>query len=245
MLVPGAELLRRRSAEDDVQTPLLLRSTDGTWRQPAVTAYENEAELQALVKQAPELLTGVPLATVDEFWLPDVGSVDIVGVAADGSVTVIECKLRANPQIRREVVGQVLAYAGGLWQMSYEAFAAAWQHRAGLDLASHVQEQTKTEVQPDELRQAVARNLADGSFTLVIAVDDITDELKRIIEFLNFQTRDEVTVLGVELQYIKDGTIEALIPRTYGEAQPKPHPPGPRACLPKITGVGADALSRV
>src|SRR5690348_4202607 len=102
--------------------PVLVKNSQGVWREPAVTSYENERELQDLVVQSPDLLTGQALATVDEFWIPDVGSVDIVGVGADGAINIVECKLRANPEIRREVVGQLLAYSGGLWQMPYEQF---------------------------------------------------------------------------------------------------------------------------
>src|SRR5579885_1114067 len=101
---------------------LLVRTGAGGWREPEVTAYENERELQELVSTAPDLLTGQRLATASTFWIPGIGSADIVGVGSDGSITIVECKLRANPEIRREVVGQLLAYAGSLWQMSYESF---------------------------------------------------------------------------------------------------------------------------
>ena len=74
--------------------PVLVRDASGTWREPAVTSYVNERELQDLVVRSPDLLTGEDLATVDEFWIPGIGSVDIVGIAADGSLTIVECKLR-------------------------------------------------------------------------------------------------------------------------------------------------------
>lgn len=198
-------------------TPILVRSSDAKWREPEVTAYENEAALQQLVAESPDLLSGQDLATVPEFWIPGVGSADIVGVAADGSITIVECKLRANPEIRREVVGQVLAYAGGLWQMRYEDFANTWSLRSGSALLEHVAKKTGA-VDLDEVRVGVETSLRSGVFTLVIVVDDITDELKRIIEWLNVMTRDEVSVLALELQYLKEGSIEILVPRLYGEA---------------------------
>ncbi|KQW47389.1 hypothetical protein ASC77_13050 [Nocardioides sp. Root1257] len=198
-------------------TPILVRGDDSKWREPEVTSYENEAALQQLVADSPDLLTGKDLATVDEFWIPEVGSVDIVGVGADGGVTVVECKLRANPEIRREVVGQVLAYAGGLWQMDYEAFAATWSARAGRPLLDHVAEKTGA-TESDQVRTGIETSLRTGEFTLVIVVDEITGELKRIIEWLNVMTRQEVSVLALELQYLKEGSTEILVPRLYGEA---------------------------
>lgn len=201
--------------------PVLVKDADGAWREPSVVTYGNERELQNLVVRAPELLTGRALATADEFWIPGIGSVDIVGVGAEGDIAVVECKLRANPEIRSEVVGQLLAYAGGLWQMSYEDFAATWSSRTSGSLAADVRRATEMEIDDEDLRRGVTENLARGTFTLVVAVDEITEELKRIIEYLNGATRDEVKVLGLELQYVKEGGTEILIPRTYGEGLKK------------------------
>jgi len=44
----------------------------------------------------------------------DAGYVDLLGVTPDGDITLIESKLKANPEIRRHVVGQILAYAATL-----------------------------------------------------------------------------------------------------------------------------------
>lgn len=201
--------------------PVLIKGVEGSWREPAVTSYVNERELQDLVVQSPELLTGQALATVDEFWIPEVGSVDIVGVAADGAINIVECKLRANPEIRREVIGQLLAYSGGLWQMPYEQFAATWSARAGKSVTDQVRQTTGSEDDDETIRRRISASLDSGSFTLVIAVDDITPELKRIIEYLNAATKDDVKVLGLELQYVKDRETEILIPRSYGEGLKK------------------------
>lgn len=45
-----------------------------------------------------------------EFNIPGIGLVDLVCVDDQDTLTIIECKLAANPQIRREVVGQIIAY---------------------------------------------------------------------------------------------------------------------------------------
>ena len=58
---------------------------------------------------------------------------------------------------------------------------------------------TGDEWEADSLRELVSANLQSGVFTLVVAVDDITEELKRIIEYLNSVTRDEIVVLGLGL----------------------------------------------
>ena len=43
------------------------------------------------------------------------GKADVVIVDASGDITVVECKLAANPEIRRRVVGQLLAYSSAIW----------------------------------------------------------------------------------------------------------------------------------
>src|SRR4051794_35475938 len=94
----------------------------GTWRSPDVTRYPDEDAIQALLAQSPELVPGIGstrLAVAREVSL-SAGYVDLVVVAPDGAITLVECKLKANPEIRRHVIGQILAYAATLWELSYE-----------------------------------------------------------------------------------------------------------------------------
>ncbi len=137
----------------------------------------------------------------------------------DGALglTLVECKLRANPEIRREVVGQILAYAGGLSHMSYDEFAAGFRKRAGQALDSVVAQATGDEVDADQLRESITQRLAAGEFRLLIAVDQITPELKLVVEYLNRHTVDAVQVLALELNYTKDGDVELLVPTVYGQ----------------------------
>ena len=124
--------------------------------------------------------------------------------------------------IRREVVGQVLAYAGGLWRMPYDDFATRYADRAGVSIVEHLRSMTGEAVDDeDALRAAVHAGLQSGRFRLVIAVDEITDELKLVVEYLNGHTPPEVQVLALEVAYVKDGEVEVLVPRLYGESSAK------------------------
>jgi len=207
---------------------VLIRKSGASWHEPQVSAYTNEKELQKLVKLSPTLLPGdSALAVVDELPIPGVGSADLVGVAASGDLTIVECKLVANPEIRREVVGQVLAYAGGLWRMTYDAFAAAFAARASKPLPVAIHDATGEELDEGDLRTAVAQRLDGGDFRLIVAVDAITPELKLIIEYLNTHTIASVGVLALELAYSRDGDFELLVPAVYGEelSRQSPRPP--------------------
>lgn len=197
---------------------VLVRHPGGDWHEPESSQFISEKALQDLVRLSPTLLPGGDeLAVVDEFTLPGVGRVDLVGIGGDGRLVVVECKLKANSEIRRAVVGQVLAYAGGLWRLGYEEFAAGFLARSGTALYDAVKAATATELTEAELADAIAANLTSGSFRLVVAVDEITDELRMIIEYLNEHTLDNVQVLALELRYSRDGDVELLTPVVYGE----------------------------
>jgi hypothetical protein len=196
---------------------VLIRQKQGVWHDPDTSAYRSEKELQDLVKRAPTLLPGgEELAVVDEFWIPGIGSVDLVGVSATGDLTIVECKLKANPEIRREVIRQILAYAGGLWRMGYDEFASTFAARAGMSLTAALGAVGGVEVNEAELRDSLATRLRNGEFRLVVAVDAITPELRLIIEYLNEHTLAPVQVLALELAYARDGDVELLIPAVYG-----------------------------
>lgn len=202
---------------------MLIRTSGGSWERPTVTSYTDEAALETLLLDSPELLPGgdgSPLAVVNQLYVPDTGPMDLFAVSLTGELTVVEVKLRANPEIRRNVVGQAMAYASGLWRMSYAELDAAFAARAGKPLIDVLADRSATvggDFDPESLRAAVSRNLGSGSMRLVIAVDAITNELKRIVEFLNDRTRPELEVLALELGYLGHQGVEVLVPTVYGQ----------------------------
>lgn len=68
----------------------------------------------------------------------------------------------------------------------------------------------------EAFRAAVAETLAAGRFRLVLAVDGITPELRRVVEFLNAHTVADTSVVALELGYGNEGGVEVLVPRVYG-----------------------------
>src|SRR5205814_2018420 len=74
----------------------------------------------------------------------------------------------------------------------------------------------------ERFRETLAANLRDGRFRLVIAVDEITDEIKRIVLFLNEHTSTDLQVQALELGFIADEGVEILVPAVYGTENRKP-----------------------
>jgi hypothetical protein len=155
--------------------------------------------------------------------VPAVGQADVVVVSADGEITIVECKLAKNAEIRRWVIGQAFSYAAGLWRLGYEELEQAFAAR-GADLT--VPLTNDSDWDQAVFRDAVAENLTEGAFRLVIAVDQITDELKRTVVYINRHTVPQLRLLALELRYAVDEGVEILLPEIYGEESADDKGPG-------------------
>ncbi|WP_342372589.1 hypothetical protein PCC79_17110 [Propioniciclava soli] len=191
---------------------LLIRDGQGAWREPVGHGYDNEAALQAILTEHPSLVPGVAgEAIACREFESSVGPADVVILDAEGAITVVECKLRANAEVRRTIVGQVLDYASRLWQMDVEQFEQRWiRADAGRSPFDRLHDDDS------ELRSRVAANLAAARFNLVLAVDALNDDLRRVVEYLNAITKPTTGVMLVEFTRHHEESLEILIPRSFG-----------------------------
>jgi hypothetical protein len=190
---------------------LLVRSPGAKWLPPATSGYVNEYELQELLQAQPSLIEGVSseAVSVREFGT-GVGPADVVIVDTDGSITVVECKLASNADIRRTIIGQVLDYAARLAEFSAPEFIDRWRQRGGPDLETFFK-------RPESNGRAqLEANLEAGVFTLVLAVDAINVDLRRIVRYLNGHTSAGMRLLAIELRRAVHEQVEILIPTVYG-----------------------------
>lgn len=197
---------------------MLLQRSGAQWKPVSLLGYGYERELQRMLKDAPELIPGCEgSAAVREFAIQGAGYVDLLCVDEAGTLTLVECKLARNAEIRRAVVGQIFAYASALEGTSYDDFARAFADRAGKPLFSAVQEVAPDKVDGKALQTAITSALERGRFRLIIAVDQITDELRAIIEYLNRHLSDSVALIALELgRVVLDQPAEILVSTTYG-----------------------------
>lgn len=218
---------------------ILMKSSEG-WKAVEPKTYQNEAALQGLLKESPEIIPRDPRGgAVSTVWCrefpTDAGPVDLVGVGSDGSITVMECKLARNPQVRREVVGQVVDYASALWKMPIEAFEELFERLDGLRPADRLA-QVAAELGPgwdaSAMRTTLAETLSTGAFRLLIAVDELDEGLKRIIEYVNRQgSGQRLKLVALSFPMYTHGATEILVPESYGDeastaAVPGGGPPG-------------------
>lgn len=127
--------------------------TEG-WKKVMDRNCRDEAHLQQLLYESPDLIpidelgegTVGPRLFVKEAGLPGSGNTDLIGVDEGEDITIVECKLATNPDIRRKVIGQVLEYAAYLWQMTYDEFDGIIQHRERQSLTELMHQRLEEEV---------------------------------------------------------------------------------------------------
>jgi hypothetical protein len=197
----------------------------GGWQVLGSLDFAQELELQELLCDSPELIpldqiapgTPAPVVALAEVGLPGAGNSDILAFSVDGCISVVECKLAKNPEIRRKVIGQILEYAASLWQMSYEDLDLRVQRHFGHPLADLMAQVVSPDEWDEELfRQAVSENLKSGRFILIIAVDEINEHLGQILRYLNECSEAAFSLCAMEIKLFSAGDIEILMPRLYG-----------------------------
>lgn len=214
---------------------ILMREDKGKkWELVESNAYNAEKELQELLAGSPEIVSmdeirpgaGSLVVAVREFSLP-VGFIDILAFTARGDIAIIECKLAKNTQSKREVIGQTLDYAAHLWDMSYEDLDQSIQTMTNRSLADLVHEQSNdNEWDEETFRKNINMALEQGSFILTIAVNEINDELNRIVSYVNSAGIPAFSFAALEMRRFQRSKVEMLVPHVFGPthsaSKPKP-----------------------
>jgi hypothetical protein len=197
---------------------LLIRGDDG-WSPADPMSYAAEAEFQAIVQETFERTltaqTERAVVTAREVSTPEGGRIDVVAVDQDGVITLCECKLDRNAGSRREVLGQVLEYAGSLKGMRFGDFRRLMSDRLEVDLIDAMRERATGSFDPGNWEETVVRSLDRGHFRLVVAVDQLTDVLKQTVLYLN--ERAAFSLLVAEMRRVRHNGVEMLVPSVFGE----------------------------
>jgi hypothetical protein len=202
-------------------------------------AYDSEDVLQSLLEHYPNLLAGDQIDSVEprrwilisrELALPsdEAGSarwsVDHLFLDQDGIPTLVEVKRSSDTRIRREVIGQLIEYAANAvvyWPV--ERIVSELESRCdrdGVEIEETIQELVGVEGDPEDFWTVVETNLQAGRIRLLFVADEISRELKRIIEFLNEQM-SPADVFGVEVKQFIGGDLKTLVPRAIGATERK------------------------
>lgn len=214
---------------------IYLIQEGGNLVEMAEHAYDSEDLLQELLEKYPALLAGDQIdSKTPRRWLlvsreasiPSEAegsgrwAVDHVFLDQDAIPTLVEVKRSTDTRIRREVVGQILDYAANAivyWPI--ESMRALFESNCEAqtqDSESVLADFLSGETQPEAFWQKAKTNLLAGRIRLIFVADQIPQELKRIIEFLN-QQMDPAEVLGVEIRQYSGKGLKTLVPRVMGQ----------------------------
>ena len=209
------------------------------WSLLAPSGFEDEATLQQRIAEAPGMLPlsgQPPLAVAGREVQLAAGAVDVLAVETGGRPVVIEVKLGRNAEARRAVVAQALAYAASLHGMSVGAFEDALAPRlreAGHEsLADRMRASDQEGAFEEEaFREALAAHLRDGSFRVVIVLDEAPPGLVRLAGYLE-TIADRIAVDLVTVGAYEVGGTQILPPQRIdpgGARRRRPRRRAPRA----------------
>jgi hypothetical protein len=226
----------------------LFHDTGEGWHSIERWAYATEDELERFLLENPDFIAG-ERADVWTVWARQVGGhlgnqLDLLGLGSDGSITIVECKLGANREERREVVAQVLEYAAGLWKMELDRFRETFrrQHPAGRDPFELLTDQAPSEAADtgwdvEQAKQICAENLRYGRFRLVVAVDEISDRLRLIVDYVNTRGQGELKLVATEMPRYGGPGAGVVAPVVYGDRAQAPTDRSARDVNPTIEEV--------
>jgi hypothetical protein len=216
---------------------LIRKMLDGEWKSVESVRYIDEAELQRLLEESPSLIPVTEIqaqpsklvVAVPEVGLPGSGSTDLICLSAAGDIALVECKLATNAEIKRKVIGQILEYGAYLWGMGYDELDRRIQRIRRKSMADLVidsikerpdSSQSSSEWNEEAFRENVRDSLAKGTFILIIIVDQINDELERIINFIGTCGTPSFSFHALAMQRFRSDDTEILVPHLYGPSLP-------------------------
>lgn len=169
-------------------------------------AADDEAQIQEIVKDNPELLpvdefgiNGPLMVAGRETTLPS-GAMDLVALARSGDLLLIEFKTGPQNSDFRHVLAQLFDYGSDLWRMSREEFEStvairyfASDHcrddrskgKASLDEATRAVWSDMSEEEVILFHERLAQQLSSGAFHYVIVAQSFTPVMERTVEYLN------------------------------------------------------------
>ena len=205
---------------------LMRENNKGKWKTVESSIFRNESDLQQLIAEEPGIVSlseikesSHDLAIAMREFPVSIGSIDILGFTKSGDIAILECKLATNSEIKRKVIGQVLEYGASLWNMSFEELDMIIKQKTGLSLITQMKPLEDPEWDEITFKENVSQNLLKGNFLLIIVVDQINEELSKIISFLNSAGEPAFALAALEVRKFSLENKELLMPHIYGLAE--------------------------
>jgi hypothetical protein len=234
--------------------------------------FEAETQLQEALKSNPEV---IPVSDLDLAEVVVVGrettvlagSIDLLLVDADGRVIIVETKLSSNPELRRQVVAQVLDYGASLWRSAptlkqfEDLVLRYWQSDACQD--QRVKEAATLRDGLDRIfgeirgedwdydlfESALTDSVSNGQHVLLVVASGLTDKLSRdLLQYVNLCLN--LPLYAVEIDVFETEGRQLIVPRgvRYGARVASTSTSGRTtrtAFLAACTEMGAEFFTRM
>ncbi len=172
--------------------------------------------------------TWIPLAT--QVHIDDHGTLDIIATDNNGTIYIVECKLKYNTNDMKTIRGQITDYASGLWSKYYSGdlddskFDAFWiwfcetieRNSDSKQKLEVILENAGADV--EQTIDMMQNNFKDNRMTLVYVVDRITRGIRDAVEWHNIAVnpKNNYPTFALEVRkYHEKNDSELIVTQTF------------------------------
>ena len=147
------------------------------------------------------------------------GYADILAGESSGRPAIIEVKLASNPEARRAIVSQAIAYAAFLRGFDVESLEQGPLLKSLGDagygsILDAVQAQDQEgAVDADSFSNSMQEFLDQGNFRLVLVLDEVSTELERVVAYLDAITVQALTIDLMTLKVYEVNGAQVALPQ--------------------------------
>jgi hypothetical protein len=162
----------------------------------AATALANEQALEEMIVRDPRILSGEWMLIGRQEVTPFGGRIDLLAIAPDGSLVLIELKRNRTP---REIVAQALDYAAWVEQLTADKIAQVYERFSkGGNLNEAFKERFGRDLDEETL---------NVSHQIIIVAAELDDATERIINYLNNRN---IAINVIFFQVFQNGSDQVL-----------------------------------
>jgi hypothetical protein len=234
----------------------IWRNDGSTWALLSPQGFPDEQTLHDLIENGPHMLplSADPRVVIVGREVALSGNyADLLGIEPNGRLVLIEIKLKKNAEARRAVVAQVLTYAASLAELDRDyleqTLLAPYLIKHGFTTLADAMssEDQSGEFQTDRFNDAIDQGLREGSFRLVLVLDEAPPELVRLVGYLESVT-DKLTIDLIAVSSFDVNGSQLVVPRRidpgheYQPAKSQSGRPAGKTSSSTIALDGADAF---
>lgn len=203
---PALADLRLNKVELLKPIPLRERDISEGWLQTLI--YANPTVLPAGEVRA----DAGPLIPIGREVGVQSGRIDCLYISPEGTLTLVETKLWANAEARRQVIAQIIQYAEELTHWTYEDLDRVAMGSTGKGLWDLVATSVAgLDLDQREFHDAVSQKLEHGDFLLLIVGDGIQRGVEKMAAFLQDTPHLHFTLSLVELKLYRQSRDERVL----------------------------------